>query len=484
MGQQKFEQDKKEELEYAALKQSRFFDEFSKDYPVPILSTLNVMVNAFLRTKKHMDIESLDKIVVVGVQHILETTVSLIDALIHLGIKPENIFIAGKVYSTSLIIENELRKRKIHVFSMKPPDEPGQYLECCRSSVKELWANCIKQENADTYLILDDGGRASEYMPEFIRFEKQVAIIEQTRGGLYSNVIGKLPCPLIEVASSAVKKQIEPPLIAKAVLIKVIKLLNRLKLDKKMIYGIAGNGAIGYAIAKHLLTIGCKVAVYDEDSSVFQGIINKNFFRMESLEALIINSQCLFGCTGKDITQGINVLEITKTDKLFISCTSEDKEFLSLLKSIAKQNIISIDTLSNITCLTPSKSKITIASGGFPINFDRKPGNVPAHDIEVTQGLLLGGCIQAILTASKPIGDGTTINHASRQSLDPYIQRYVVNHWINNQPSDRYKKELISCFQDIEWIKRNSGGKYCENSILYECFADTTEMILNLKAKL
>jgi len=92
---------------------------------------------------------------------------------------------------------------------------------------------------------------------------------------------------------------------------------------------------------------------------------------------------------GIRLVQGIDVLDIAKKDKVFVSCSSEDKEFLSLLRVIA-QNSPAVDPMTDVSCVSYSGSKILVLKGGFPINFDRTPSCVPARDIELTRGLLLG----------------------------------------------------------------------------------------------
>lgn len=463
---------KKEGLSLVPTKASFFRP---NDYPVPRLKLLDDMVET-IQESGHLP--DLSNTYFIGVQHMLETTVTLFDALIKLGVKPENMYFSGKCYSSAPEIEREVRKRGIYLMPSNKPRRPGEYQEYSQEGIQKMWAffaEDIKNKRVDRIIVLDEGGRCLENMPNYIKIKYRVAAIEQTRAGLYSESINLLPFPLIEVASCAVKKILEPPLIATAITRRLEIFLQKLAPDKdSTIFGVVGNGAIGNAICRHLLLSGYTVAVYDEEKSAFQHIVNKNFYRLHSVEEVIADADIIFGCTGKDILKNIDVLGIVKQDKIFVSCTSEDKEFLSLLKIVANQNLIPVDPLSDIVCLTNNGRRILIVGGGYPFNFDKTPWNVPAESIEVTQGLLLGGCIQAILVATQPVGDGVTVNQGSHQSLDSYIQQYVAQHWLPRQPKGSYPDSYMMLFNNVMWIQKNSGGKCYENEFIIQCFANTS----------
>jgi len=444
--------------------------EKNKEYPIPQLELLDDMVATV--KDKHI-LPDLSNTIFIGVQHILETTVTLFDSLIAIGIKPENMYFSGKCYSTSPEIEQQVRKRGINLMPSNKPEEPGEYQKYCTKGITKMWELCVEeisQKRVDMIIILDEGGRCLETMPEFIGLNYRVAAIEQTRGGLYSEAVALLPFPLIEVASSAVKKILEPPLIAEAILNRFKLLLGGLNPPQNTIFGIVGNGAIGYGLCRYILSQGYKVVVYDQNENAFENIVEVTFFRLSSIESVISSANIIFGCTGKDITEGIDVLSIVKKEKRFISCTSEDKEFKSLLRLMSSKHAVAVDTLSDIVCLSHNDSKIIVAQGGFPFNFDRKPWNVPARDIEVTQGLLLGACIQAMTSATKPVSDGKTINKGSRQSLNPFIQSFVALHWLKKRNIEKHAAQKTEAFANIEWIKKNSGGEYHQNSLIGICF--------------
>ncbi len=434
---------------------------------IPQLEVLDKMVTL---AKQQKEMPNLDKTVFIGVQHLLETTGTLFQSLMQLGAKPEHMFFAGKCYSTSPLVAKTLNDMGMNIIEGSAPLRPGDYRRIYKEDIKKLWASFQKQivnkKDIERVIILDDGGHCIEEMPKFVPFNYLSASIEQTRGGLYSSGLDNLVLPLIEVATSAVKRHIESPLIAEAILNRVKKILPELALNKQAVCGVVGNGAIGRAIAEYLLSLGLNVMIYDENPNAYKGMTDKKFYKTPTLEKLLANASHVFGCTGKDITKGIDIFGLVENDITFISCTSEDKEFLSLLKRIAKEGKrIYFGQMSDITCLSDRETKITILKAGFPINFDGTLCSVPSQDIEITRALLLGACIQAVTSASTPIDAVDTIESQKRQMLDPYIQQFALKHWLKHQPKERYSQDLVEKFGNIEWIKESSGGGYYPNSI-------------------
>ena len=238
-----------------------------------------------------------------------------------------------------------------------------------------------------------------------------------------------------------------------------------------------GNGIIGSAIVNYLLTEGFRVVVHDTSGLAYKDNIgHKNsgyLYTANSPLGVIANADCIFGCTGRDITQGIDVLELATGDKTFISCTSEDKEFLSLLKVIASVSREPFDPLKDISYTTERGKRILILAGGFPINFDKKPWSVPANDIEITRGLLFGACLQAMRCAVPAVSLKYSLTtNGYRLCLNPYIQRHVVAMWSSRQPEKRYSPNFFTQFHDVELIAAKSGGKYKPDSLLEQIFAD------------
>lgn len=413
-----------------------------------------------------------------SVQHILKTNVPLFKHLIEdFKAKPNNIYLSGKGYSDSTVAEHWLKKLGLQYFKLENSyTAAGQYQQHLRNHLKQVWHHFIdnlEKQNIKRVLIIDEGSHGLETMPNFLCFEYAMAAIEQTRGGLYSPAVNSLPFPLIEVASSAIKRHLESPLIVEAVLKKLQTALGaRADIHAKTIFGVIGNGAIGASVTPYLLERGYTVLAYDENKDAFNGFLHKNLYRVQNVNALIGRADYILGCTGKDTLKGreYRLLDSATHHQKFISCTSEDKEFYSLRKTMDTQSSIELDNRGDIVYSTKMGAKITLVNGGFPVNFDQSGESVPANDIQLTRALMLGACIQAGLRASKP-ESGTEIALAQRIQLNAHLQRFVATQFRQCQPLNRYTLTTWQLSEDLNWIKNNSGGQACDNQALAYAFS-------------
>lgn len=302
----------------------------SDNYPIPKLKLLDQIVERILSSSTPIDFK---KIIIVAVQHNLETTVTLFKALQRFGIK--NIYTLGKCYSDSEVIVNAMYANGIELIRSSRPNTLGHYSEAARHDIDLLWKTCLEHikniEGIERIIILDDGGSCLMRTPLALLKKYKLAGVEQTRGGLYNHTVNSLPFPIVNVALSALKRYIEPPFIAKAVLRKVDLLLKEYHLINETglpventVMGVAGIGAIGEAIAKYLCSLGYIVNIYDKDENIIMKASIKGAYRVDSLKDLFIRSRCIFGCTGVDLTADLALDEIIKNDTLLISCSSEE----------------------------------------------------------------------------------------------------------------------------------------------------------------
>jgi len=440
-------------------------------HPIPQLDILDLLCAQF----NELQLSNLDlsQTAIIGVQHLLETTATLIQKFIELGISPENIFMCGKCYSTSPEVKVSIQQLGVNIFNDSAPEVPGYYKSVAMNDIRLMWKALAKEaplRGIKKIIILDDGGRCFELMPPILRFQYEIAGVEQTRGGLYIEELRHLLFPIVEVASSAVKKLIEPPFIAEATINKVAQIMPHVAADTSKVCGVIGCGAIGTAIAYYLSQKGFIVAVYDEDPNRLQSLEIPNVYKVDCVKTLIANAEIVFGCTGKDISLGMDLLLFINKNTILVSCTSEDKEFLGLLKAVnqlsdERKQINSV--LDDIKCLSDNDSEITIVAGGYPINFwGHEPWNVPARHIAATQALLFSGVLQAILYASKPSVHNTHINKPQRHMLSPKIQSYIVNQWQTmleeGEIAKYYPDDFLEHFSSPEWIANRSGGMNIE----------------------
>jgi hypothetical protein len=302
-------------------------------------------------------------------------------------------------------------------------------------------------------IVLDDGGFCINGMPGFVADCVQVVGIEQTMSGL--SLLGTPPrFPVIDVASSAAKQWIEPPMISEAVLAR----LSPSRLSYSSI-GVVGFGNIGKAMTETLGRSQPSIHVFDETTG--HGESEKAIF-CNSLEELYSTSSTIFGCTGNDTLAGQEWWPKLTGEKTLISCSSQDLEFRSALLSLNDGNYAPVSQ-QQLTCevtVPLSEGKLRIMRGGFPVNFDGSSESVPAADIQMTRGLLLG----AILQATALIESGQT--NPERVMLLPEVQQLVVREWIQIRTSRRKSFEpwLLNSFlqDDLSWIAANSGRAHQE----------------------
>jgi hypothetical protein len=398
--------------------------------------------------------------VFVGIQHILPTTVCLFDSLIALGAMPEKIYLLGKNYSTHSPSRKQIIKLGIHLQNNSVQYKLGQFSQCFSNDISKLWNRVYVDQvknDVKAIIILDDGGHCLVSAPPKILKRFSIIGIEQTRSGLLNPGISNLQFPLIEVASSATKKWLEPPIISKAIMTKLIDVSGIG--NKKASCGVAGFGFIGKAIAYELSSLGHKVIVYDTNYN--QRVKDHNYPWSKSLSELISMSDYIFGCTGKDVSENLRLNTVTGGNKHLISCSSDDREFLSLLKLIQRCHPEKYCSPFDDLIYKNRRTIFRIYRGGFPINFDKSSEIEPSQSIQLTRGLMLAGVLQALCILS--LGRK---NSYTRLALDTMLQYFVTQKWSQYQYADHRVNCILNYFRNLEWIDRNSGGRQADNQIL------------------
>lgn len=402
--------------------------------------------------------------VLVGVQHLLRTTGSLLETLVDLGLEPSRTFMAGKPYSTHLEtaqkITNELRVRLIQPAHGGRPGEYQIFMDRAVDSLWQLATETIDRQNPRLVIVLDDGGYSLRRIPRAITDQYRVIGIEQTSYGLITPT--PFPhLPTIQVASSAIKRHLESPLIAKAIHSKVDRVLDGFDPDIKC--GVVGIGSLGSSVAERLVSAGHVVYTYDVYPERANSVEGARYCSADT--ELFQHADVIFGCTGNDISNAPwrnNIIG----EKVLVSCSSSDVEFRSLLQDA--HYVSGASELQGFTqdveLMHPEGHlKLRVLRGGTPINFDGSPDSVPAKDIQLTRGLLLAAVLQAtgIVLDSSPSSPGGVM-------LDPLLQRLVAKSWIKDQPHRRelYAPSLQTAIESVHWIEEASGGYYMPSTIM------------------
>lgn len=399
-----------------------------KGQPLPLLN-LPVLDALIAVADKEQSHEILSKTAIYYVHHPLQTSRNVVDAMFKLGAKSENIYVLGKRYSECDDVVEALIHVGVHYQRCSMQKGLGQYSSSFIQDINWLWFKVMQtlNQNIENILVLDHGGHAATYIPSHLLEHYRVVGVEKTSAGLFDiEKKGSLPYPIIDVANSITKRQLESPLIAKAVVKKIISQLP--KPDSHFRYGVVGLGSIGTALVEQLHALGYSLIVYDEDSHKlerYKTISNTNC--ANSLSALISASDWIFGCSGRDITETtLEQFRLATHNKTLVSCSSEDKEFLSLLRKTCLQKPLVFDPLDTIEYRSEFGAEIKILRGGFPVNFDHSGESVEAKDIQLTRALVVSAIMQAVgfLDPTKEV------TLAGIYHLDEDLQQFITNEWL------------------------------------------------------
>ncbi|WP_165475072.1 NAD(P)-dependent oxidoreductase [Legionella yabuuchiae] len=408
------------------------------------MTNLPVVDNLLKENQHFLRQEPLKNTVIVYVHHALQTSINVINSLLMLGAKPAYIYILGKSYSENKAVVKHLKALGITYIDSSDQIGFGEYKRAFQSDINHLWTLVEKHmdDGIKDILVLDHGGHAIQSIPQTIKSSYRIIGIEKTTAGTMGYTLENKPdIPIINVAGCAAKRLLESPLIADAVSFKVGSIIKTI--SKEKICAVVGYGAIGKSVASVLKNQGKQVLVYDKNYLISDNV---------SLEDIIEKSDYIFGCTGTDITLNIvhSIVE-TQGSKVFLSCSSEDKEFLSLLKEVTKDRDFSQDQLfSDVIFNTKNDGKIVLVNGGFPVNFDDSGESVPARDIQLTRALVIGGVIDAIKMRQ---GYNDFQNDLFKLSAD--IQKTIVSSWSNERLSEN---EIPGLFKSVKLIEKESLG--------------------------
>lgn len=429
---------------------------YSKGLPV-IDNTVDTIINSEHKL-------NLNNTLFVCVQHLLVTTKNMLDALVSFGVSVKNIHIMGKPYSTCDMVVSDLISDGYNYYQNPDQKSIGNFNNTFYQNIDQMWQNIVKQLKDNlmikSIIILDDGGSCICRAPSYIIDNYDIVGVEQTASGIVKIKNQTPPFPIIDVATSASKKIIESPMIADAVVRKLEILLPDIT-RKKLTCGIIGLGAIGNAVVNKLINLGHKVITYDKDNikSEQQGVEV-----YDDVNKLIYDAEYIFGCSGSDVSVGLNFMEIQR-NKCFVSCSSHDVEFLSLIQYIRNtQENIQIKKNGDIITKINNKAEISILRKGYPVNFDGSGESVESNNIQLTRGLLLGGILQAIIINNQ------YLKQYQLYMLLPDIQKFIIDNWVFYGSKRFINNPYINKFKDLTWIANNSGGILYENELIKNLF--------------
>lgn len=386
------------------------------------------------------------KCLVVGMQHMLGTTIDMFRAMKCLGL--EHAVVGSKLYSDNPDCIESFKNLGYQHVGCQEPIGHGLYNESLSKDVYQIWETAlqvIKRQPVRAIIVLDDGADLLLNIPsEIYRISREedrfLVGIEQTRGGSNRTFFNGLPLPIINVAGAAIKSRFEYQWVAKEVArILCNDFLPDIKSQLRRFprIGILGYGVMGHAMAKELGHNDFQICIHDPKTTIINE--HPSATRLSSAVVLASNVDVIIGCTGTDITANsavFDALHYSPANKWLISTSSKDVEFNHLLhryQEQIKRRYHTPDVLQNVVYRNHYGAAIKLLRGGFPINFQNTIHSVPPEKIWPTRaGLLL-----ASLMALKHRGSLTNGAGASTvYQLDPQSQMLIYHHYARIHPAD------------------------------------------------
>ena len=403
---------------------------------------------------------------VVAVQHMLWQTIDLFEALGALGIRRENIFALGKVYSNNAIVIAALRSRGTNVIESTTAT-PGEFDRAFQADVDRLWQvvqQTLAPRRIKRILVLDDGGKCAMSMPCELLTRYAVAGVEQTSFGMFQFEHSPPPFAVVSWARSAVKLQIGGPLFSHCLLMKLQSQFLRGKLltDEKL--GIIGLGSIGSALANLAERQGNNVLFYDPDPryQIPEYLLGR-VTRVDSLEDLLLRCDYVFGCSGREPFKNQWPLRYRPGLKLF-SASGGDHEFGPIIHDLETRPGFNVSPATlDIHCDDGPSGPICIAYLGYPYNFvSRDIEAVPTSVVQIETAGLFAGLIQA-RTHLRFCEEGRARN-GGIQRISPESQRFLFETWIRAMKRQEidlpqvygYAPGLLDTARERCWFTKNS----------------------------
>jgi S-adenosylhomocysteine hydrolase len=337
--------------------------------------------------KKNQDV-SLKDVYIIGVQHLVRSTLRMFSSLFQQGLPQDHLFLLGKCYSTNPAVFEEMNRRNIHtdrnsLYFNSHESFDDSFFQVINGFIEEslplIIERCPKK-----IIILDDGGSLLTRLQKNISSIKncQLVGIEQTTSGFRALKQTRLNVPIINVARSKTKLIYESPLIARSAIRTIMNHLKRLSIVPQQVL-IIGKGAIGKSIQRTLRQINFhEVFFYDTERS-------KSCFMPEMLQQHLSQFDLILGCTGAT-SLGPELYPFLKKGAVLASISSSDREFNAV--ALRKQLPVTFNCHEDLLV-----DSFYLLNCGFPINFDSDFESVDSDEYELTRSLLSQAIFQAAL---------------------------------------------------------------------------------------
>lgn len=297
--------------------------------------------------------------IILSVFHLLDDSLYFFEAITKMGAHNEDIYIIGIPYSNRKRSIEQLKDKGHHVFA---PEFP---IDGFISQIIEIVCERCEKEKK-RLLIIEDGGyvvpkiHKSNGAPPFV-----VGAVEQTARGVWNDRSVELNIPVLTVAFSEFKKELEAPEVGKAVVFNVEQLLSKRTFLRGKKVGVMGFGTIGRNVAQHLRDSGSivKISEIDVKKAVIAQL--KGFEHSDSAK-VVRDCDIVIGTTGKT-SLGLNEIFAAKNNAVFVSASSKQIEIdTDILEKLSiSRKVSAIGTEYELI----NGNNLLVLAHGFPVNF-------------------------------------------------------------------------------------------------------------------
>lgn len=339
--------------------------------------------------------------------HVLRTNVPVLQKLFSRGLQPQNTFVLGKPYSTDNEALEEYKKLGVRVSAASVVFDSTQRFDSYFSDVgKQFVHDVLHNAPADKKLLVwDDGGTLLQPLAEK-QAQREIRAVEHTSSGYNALQNTNLSFPVVNMARSDTKLELESPYIVEDILRKFADYLQKHpeKNPRKIL--VVGGGAIGSNFKKNLSAQGYDVTIFDS-------VADKSDH--ENLENIVGNFDVIIGATGNEILSA-NKINLLKHDAIVFSASSSDREF----------DALGWRNLSNVSVAGHSDIEVAgrvLLNNGFPLNFNGSADSIPPHAIQLTRALSLASMFLA--------ADDSFANKNGWLDIPPDIQSTLTREFVS-----------------------------------------------------
>lgn len=373
---------------------------------LPQIDRLDLVESIF----ENRQIPDLENVIIIGAQHILPSTLVMLQSFFDRGLSPQNTFLIGKCYSTDFFTYNQLRNLGVNVcpssFEFKKRMDFDSYYSLNINSFAKKILNNNNFKNKKI-IIIDDGGELIHFVNKYSQIDcLSVSCLEQTSSGYQKIKNLNLNMGIVNVARSFAKLKYESKIVVKTAVKEIFNKISNKIINPSNVL-VVGNGAIGNTLA-NALEGKFNVSVHDIE-------LKKSDISYEEFLLKLSDFDLIIGCVGKTILTKNEIKKLKKGAAL-MSLSSSDREFeiTGFRGSSPVVRSCHDDFMSN---------GIKILNCGFPVNFSGNPFDVDISEFELTRSLLTLGVLQAIEIKSEkgliPISDSD-----QKKIIDNFVNKY------------------------------------------------------------